>query len=133
VAHKASPNFATKNERDMTKEDLMKRLLTFTAMAVLMGLTPALAATKAPLPAQPGVSPNASKQATMPNQGSTDKSGGAAEQSSAPPASSSVKSSEGTMPEQGVDQSKGAKEQSSAPPDSTASESKPDPNLQSNK
>jgi hypothetical protein len=117
----------------MNKENMMNRLLTCTAVAVLLGLTPALAVDNSTLPAQPGVSSDASKQATVPDQGSTDTSGGAAEQSSAPPASSSVKSSEATIPEENADQSKGAKEQSSAPPDSAASDSKPDPNLQTNK
>jgi hypothetical protein len=65
------------------KEDMMKRLLTSTAVGLLMGLTPALAAENSALPA--GVLQDASKQANMPRQGKPDTSGGAAEQSSASP------------------------------------------------
>jgi hypothetical protein len=67
------------------KADMMKGLLTCTAAALLLGLTPALAAENSNLPAQPGVSPDVSKQANVPNQGSADTSGGTAEQSSANP------------------------------------------------
>ena len=64
------------------KADMMKGLLTCTAAALLLGLTLALAAENSNLPAQPGVSPDVSKQANVPNQGSADTSGGTAEQSS---------------------------------------------------
>ena len=43
------------------KADMMKRLLTCTAAALLLGLTPALAAENSNLHTQPGVSPDASK------------------------------------------------------------------------
>jgi hypothetical protein len=108
---------------------MMKRLLTSTATALLLGLTPALAAESSTLPAQPGVSPDASKQANVPGQGKADTSGGAAEQSSANPSSKSLKSSEATLPDNNADQSKGAKEQSSAPPNSSAAQSKPNPTI----
>jgi hypothetical protein len=106
---------------------MMKRLLTSTAAVLLLGLTPALAAESSTLPAQPGVSQDASKQANVPSQGKADTSGDAAEQSSANPSSKSVKSSEATLPDNNADQSKGAKEQSSAPPNSSAAQSKPNP------
>ncbi len=107
----------------------MKRLLTCTAAALLLGLTPAIAAESSALPTQPGVSPEASKEAHVPSQGKADTSGGAAERSSASPSSKSVRSSEATLPDNNADPSKGAKEQSSAPPKSSAAQSKPNPTL----
>ena len=109
---------------------MMNRLLATTAVALLLGLAPALAAeesTQPPTGAE--VSPEVAKQAAEPDAGSADTSGGAAEQSSAPPSSgaaSAQKSTEG----QSSDTSGGAKEQSSAPEGSSASEtSKPNPTL----
>jgi hypothetical protein len=109
---------------------MMNRLLATTAVALLLGLAPALAAEdSSQLPTGAGVSPEASKQATQPDTGSADTSGGAAEQSSAPPSSaaaSAMKSTEG----QSSDTSGGAKEQSSAPEGSSAAEtSKPNPTI----
>lgn len=108
---------------------MMNRLLATTAVALLLGLAPALAAEESTPPTGAGVSPEASQQATQPDTGSPDTSGGAAEQSSAPPASgaaSAQKSTEG----QSSDTSGGAKEQSSAPPGSSASETtKPNPTI----
>jgi hypothetical protein len=81
----------------------MNRLLNFTALALLIGLVPALAAenpsppspgsnTGAPsvLPTQPGATPEASKSATVPPSGKVDTSGGATEQSSSPPSAGST-------------------------------------------
>jgi hypothetical protein len=79
----------------------MNRLLNFTALALLTGLVPALAAdnpapslpgnnTPSVLPTQPGVTPEASKSATVPPSGKADTSGGAAEQSSSPPSAGST-------------------------------------------
>ena len=74
--------------RDNLKESNMNRLLIGTAVAVLLGLSPALAAEDTMAPAtQPGVSQETSKSAHQPSSGSADTSGGAAEQSSAPPSS----------------------------------------------
>jgi hypothetical protein len=93
------------------KERNMNRLLIGTAAAVLLGLSPALAAEDSNMTAtQPGVSQETAKQAHQPPSGSADTSGGAAEQSSAPPSSgaaSATKPSEGAMnPDQGsADQS----------------------------
>ena len=56
----------------------MNRLFATTAVALLLGLAPALAAedsTKPPTGA--GVSPEAAQQATQPDTGSADTSGGA--------------------------------------------------------
>ena len=106
----------------------MNRFLIGTAVTVLLGLSPALAADDSSvLPTQPSVSQETSKQAHQPSSGSADTSGGAAEQSSAPPSSgaaSATKPSEGAMnPDQG-------KEQSSAPPGSSAADTaKPNPTL----
>ena len=91
----------------------MNRLLIGTAAAVLLGLSPALAAEDSNMTAtQPGVSQETSKQAHQPPTGSADTSGGAAEQSSAPPSSgaaSATEPSEGAInPDQGsADQSRG--------------------------
>ena len=107
----------------------MKRLFTSTAVDLLLGLTPALAAENSALPTQPGVLQDTSKQANMPRQGKADTSGGAAEQSSASLSFKSVKSCEASLPDNSADQSKGAKEQSSAPPNSSAPQSKPNPTI----
>src|SRR5215475_11936942 len=125
-------------------ETPMNRFLSFTAMALLMGLVRALAAENpAPsspgaqqvLPTQPGATPEASKSATMPPTGAADQSGGANERSSAPPESGAakMKSSDAQQPSSGsTDTSGGAMERSSAPPGSSAAEpSKPNPTLNS--
>jgi len=117
------------------KESNMKRLLTCTAVAVLLGFTPVLAADNSAPPTQPGVSPEASKSAHQPQSGSADTSAGAKEQSSAPPASGTASATKPDMdamaPSSGsLDKSRGAKEQSSAPPGSSAAEtSKPNPTI----
>ena len=112
----------------------MNRLLATTAVALLLGLAPALAAEDSgKLPTGPGVSPEASKEATVPPSGSADTSGGAAEQSSAGPnsaAGNTNSADKSGMPANDADQSTGAKEQSSAPPGSSAaSTSKANPSL----
>ena len=115
----------------------MNRLLASTAVALLLGLGPALAAEDAgKLPTGPGVSPEAAKEATVPPSGSADTSGGAAEQSSAGPNSAAGNTNSADkgdgMPDNAMDPSKGAKEQSSAPPGSSAaSTSKANPSLSS--
>ena len=93
----------------------MNRLLTCTAVALFLGLTPALAADKA---------------ATVP--GAADNSSGAAQQSSSPPGSKSAMDNNGSKPganpQAGMDTSSGAAQQSSAPPSSSAADpSKPNP------
>ena len=99
----------------------MNRLLIGTAVAVLLGLSQALAADDMTAPAtQPGVSQETSKSAHQPSSGSADTSGGAAEQSSAPPSSGAASANkmdkDAMKPSSGsADQSTGAKEQSSAP------------------
>ncbi len=102
----------------------MNRLLACTAVALALGLSPALAADQqGQLPTQPGVSSEAAKAAHQPQSGSADTSGGAAEQSSASPnsAAGNAKSVDQPMPSSGqADQSGGAAEQSSAPPSSSA-------------
>jgi hypothetical protein len=107
----------------------MNRLIATTAVALLLGLASAFAAENSAPPTGAGVSPEAANKATQPESGSADTSGGAAEQSSAPPSSGAAtanKSSES----QSSDTSSGAKEQSSAPPDSSAAEtSKPNPTI----
>ena len=113
----------------------MNRLLASTAVALLLGLAPALAAEDSgKLPTGPGVSSEAAKEATVPPSGGADTSGGAAEQSSAGPNSAAGNTSSadkgGSMPDNAMDPSKGAKEQSSAPPGSSAaSTSKANPSL----
>ena len=92
----------------------MSRLLIGTGIALVMDLTPALAADPA-------------------TQGG-DTSTGAKEQSSAPPSSGAAedaKPAEAMKPSSGsADTSGGAKEQSSAPPESSAADpSKPNPTL----
>jgi hypothetical protein len=109
---------------------MMKRVLTCTAAAVLLGLAPALAAdTQSVPPTQPGATPEAAKQATTPDTGSADTSAGAQEQSSAPPSSGAAGAKAAKLPSSGgTDQSAGAKAQSSAPPGSAAADpSKPNP------
>jgi hypothetical protein len=92
----------------------MNHLLASTAVVLVLGLTPALAADKAaPVP------------------GAADTSTGAAQQSSAPPGSKSEMDSTApcVTPGASMDKSSGAAEQSSAPPCSAAADtSKPDPN-----
>src|SRR4029078_10612110 len=120
----------------------MTRFLVSTATAaLLLGLTPALAAeqldssSKQQLnpPTQSGTSHEAAKAATEPDAGSADNSTRAKEQSSAPPmsgaASAKPKSSDALAESGDVDKSRGAKE-SSAPADSSAaSTSKANPAL----
>ena len=122
--------------RDAQGESIMNRLFATTAVVLLLGLAPALAAEESTKPPTgTGVSPEAAQQATQPDTGSADTSGGAAEQSSAPPASGAASATkapeEATNPESGsADTSAGAKEQSSAPPGSSAADtSKPNPTL----
>jgi hypothetical protein len=129
--------------RKKRKEVIMTRFLVSTATAaLLLGLTPALAAenldssSKQQLqpPTQSGISHEAAKAATEPESGSADTSSGAKEQSAAPPesgaASAKAKSSEDLAESGKVDQSSGAKEQSSAPAGSSAaSTSKANPAL----
>jgi hypothetical protein len=109
----------------------MNRLFATSAVALLLGLAPALAAEDGNLPTQSGVSPEASKEATVPPSGSADTSGGAAEQSSAPPTSGAASGSSAEKSGMNdADQSSGAKEQSSAPSGSSAaSTEKPNPSL----
>jgi hypothetical protein len=114
----------------------MDRLLLGTAVAVLLGLSPALAADDSNmLPTQPGVLEETLKQAHQPPSGNADTSGGAAEQSSASPsfgaASANKVDQDAMKPDSGsADRSKGAKDQSSAPPGSSASDTfKPNPTL----
>jgi hypothetical protein len=108
----------------------MKRFLSLTALCLVMGLVPALAAdTSSTPPAQHGVSPDAANAAKVPPTGGADQSGSAAEQSSAAPSSTagSKSSDAGVSSMDGSDQSGGAKEQSSAPPESSASTQEPNP------
>jgi hypothetical protein len=57
------------------KEDIMNRLLACTAVALALGLSPALAADQqGQLPTQPGVSSDAAKAAHQPQSGSADTS-----------------------------------------------------------
>lgn len=125
----------------------MNRFITCTAVAVLLGFTPALAAddtsqmppqagaaqseSSGNLPTQPGVTPEAARQATEPSSGSADTSGGAMDRSSAPPNSGAASANPSASSEaMGGDQSRGAKEQSSAPEGSSAADpSKPNPTI----
>ena len=81
----------------------MNRLLNFTALALIIGLVPALAAenpmppspgsnagTPSVLPTQPGATSETSKSATVPPSGKADTSSGAKEQSSSPPSAGST-------------------------------------------
>jgi hypothetical protein len=113
----------------------MKHLLAGTAVALMLGLTPALAADpqSGQLPAAPSVSPDAAKAAQQPQSGSADTSGGAAEQSSASPNSAAATDGSVDQPMNSAsgqaDQSGGAKERSSAPPGSSAATGQPNPTL----
>jgi hypothetical protein len=124
--------FANSNcckNRGNLKESNMNRLITTTAVAVLLGLAPALAADTA-APTQPGATPEAAKSATQPDSGDADTSTGAKEQSSAPPSSGAATAGKTDMNVTGGDQSTGAKEQSSAPQGSSAADpSKPNPTI----
>jgi len=123
------------------KEVCMNRFLMTTAVALLIGTAPAIAAEESlpagnppeagALPTQPGVSEDVAKQATEPSDGTADKSGGAQERSSAPPASGAATADEdASKAAQSSDQSGGAKEQSSAPEGSSAADkSKPNPTI----
>jgi hypothetical protein len=107
------------------KESTMNRLIATTAVAVLLGLTPALAADPIS-PITPGATPEVAKSATQPQSGEADTSRGAKEQSSAPPSSGAATAGKTDESVTGSDQSGGAKEQSSAPQgSSTADPSKP--------
>lgn len=93
----------------------MNRLLTGTALAVMLGLAPALAADTS---STPSADKNAASEATQPDSGSADTSSGAAQQSSAPPSSDAAedKSAEKAMPDADAqDPSTGAKQQTSKP------------------
>ena len=112
----------------------MNRLIACTAIALALGLAPALAADQQEqLPTSPGVSSDPASPAHQPQSGSADTSGGAAEQSSAPPNSDAakMKAADQPTPSSGqADSSGGAAEQSSAPPKSSAAETnKPNPTL----
>jgi hypothetical protein len=97
----------------------------------MLGVVPALAAEDSQMPPNATVSPEAAKEATIPDQGSADTSTGAKEQSSAHPDSGAVKDEQSSeaMPDNSADPSSGAKEQSSAPPGSSADTNKPNPTL----
>jgi hypothetical protein len=122
-------------QREICKEDTMKKhLLACTAVALALGLSPALAADQqGQLPTTPSVSPDTAKSAHQPQSGSADTSGGAAEQSSAPPNSGAASDGAVSQPMnsgQGqADQSSAAKEQSSAPSGSAAATNQPSPSL----
>jgi hypothetical protein len=91
----------------------MKHLLTCTAVALVMGLTPAIA------------TENAADQDMSTSAAGSDTSTGAKEQSSAPPSSEAAdKAAEKQSMDDvtGSDDSTGAKEQSSAPEGSSAAE-----------
>src|SRR5512144_1904492 len=113
----------------------MKHLLAGTAMTLVLGLTPALAADpqSGQLPTTPSVSLDAAKAAQQPQSGSADTSGGAAEQSSASPNSGAATGGSAEQPMNSAngqaDQSGGAKERSSAPPGSSAATGQPNPTL----
>jgi hypothetical protein len=73
----------------------MTRLLALVAAALAIGLTPVLAANtgaSSQPPTASVISPNVSKEATVPPSGSPDTSGGATEQSSSPPSAGSTMS-----------------------------------------
>ena len=119
----------------------MNRFLITAAVAVLLGMAPAIAAEDLPpsgstpeagkLPTQPGVTPEVAKQATEPAEGTADTSGGAAERSSASPSSGAATADDdASKAAQSSDKSGGAKEQSSAPEGSSAADkSKPNPTI----
>jgi hypothetical protein len=98
----------------------MKHLLTCTAVALVMGLTPAIAA-------EPSADQDMSTSAA-----GADTSTGAKQQSSAPPSSDAAdKAAETESMDDvtGSDDSTAAKEQSSAPKDSSAATDKPNPTV----
>ena len=115
----------------------MNRLLIGTAVAVLLGLSPALAADDPQWRRRRSLACRMKLEVgdTSQTSGSADTSGGAAEQSSAPPASGAASANkvdkDAMAPSSGsADQSTGAKEQSSAPEGSSAADtSKPNPTL----
>ena len=119
----------------------MNRLLMTTAVALLLGMAPAVAAEDLPessgkpeagnLPTQSGVTPDVARQATEPSEGTADTSGGAMERSSAPPNSGAATADDdAAKAAQSSDKSSGAKEQSSAPEGSSAADtSKPNPTI----
>jgi hypothetical protein len=121
----------------------MNRFLVTSAVALLLGVAPALAVEDAAkpadqpaseagkLPTTPGASQDAAKAATEPSDGSADTSGGAMERSSAPPSSGAATAGgEASKEAQSSDTSSGAKEQSSAPEGSSAADpSKPNPTI----
>jgi hypothetical protein len=132
VATSSSRRFRSENicsQVTKPKESNMNRLIATTAVAVLLGLTPALAADPV-APTTPGATPEAAKSATQPQSGEADTSTGAKEQSSAPPSSGAASAGKTDMSVTGNDQSGGAKEQSSAPQGSSAADpSKPNPTV----
>jgi hypothetical protein len=124
------------------ERSVMNRFLMTTAVALLIGMAPAIAAEESNLPAdnaaeagklptQPGVTPDVAKQATEPSSGTADKSGAAMERSSAPPNSGAASADDdASKAAQSSDTSGGAKEQSSAPEGSSAADqSKPNPTI----
>jgi len=71
----------------------MTRFLAFLIAALAIGLTPVLAAdtgSSSQPPTESVISPNVSKEATVPPSGSPDTSGVATEQSSSPPSAGST-------------------------------------------
>jgi len=101
----------------------MNRLLTCTALALLLGATPSFATDSS---TSTSTDKGAASEATMPDSGSKDTSTGAAQQSSAPPASDAAqdKSAEQSMPDvDSADPSTAAKEQTSKPAGTDAASS----------
>jgi len=99
----------------------MNRLLTCTALALLLGAAPSFAADTST-----STDKSAASEAAMPDSGSKDTSSGAAQQSSAPPSSDAAqdKSAQESMPDaDSADPSTAAKEQTSKPVDSDAAAS----------
>ena len=121
----------------------MNRFLVTTAVALLLGVAPAVAVEDSAKPAEqaapeagklpttPGATQDAAKAATEPADGSADTSGGAMERSAAPPSSGAATAGDDASKEaQSSDTSGGAKEQSSAPEGSSAADSsKPNPTI----
>jgi hypothetical protein len=98
----------------------MNRILTFTGIALLMSLAPALAADNS----NPS---DAAAKAMVPSSGSPDKSSGAAQSTSTPPGSSTssadqpdpaAKAAATVPPSGGQDKSSGAAQSTSTPPKS---------------
>lgn len=118
-------------ENETRKEKIMNRLLTTTAVALVMSLTPALAADDAATSSDS----TAVEKAKTPESGQADTSGGAKGQSSAPPGSDAAEtmggadaSDEATTPDSGkADTSGAAMERSSTPPGSEAATGDPVP------